>query len=108
MACFNRLKSDIHFLLNTFAKAHPLFRIQFANVDEICCAFIVNRNSKEIIYNINANITESYPSDPPVWFCDSDDISSIIEILTNTTGMDNYVSNHLFPICLFSHLSLSL
>lgn len=106
MACYTRLKTDIRILINTFPPTHKLFRVLLANVDEISCGFVLNRNNNETIFTINANITETYPSDPPVWFCDSDEISSIIQILSTTTGMDNYVSVFIcksvdFPMFMF-------
>ena len=92
MACLNRLKSDIRYLLDIFPRTHPLFRVTSATVDEISCIFIVKTGQKEKKYNINANITETYPTDPPVWFSDSDDISGSVQVLATTVGNDNYVS----------------
>lgn len=93
MACLNRLKSDIRCLVEIFPKNHSLFRVTSATVDEISCTFLVKVAQKEKKYSINANITETYPADPPVWFSDSDDISSSVQVLATTSGNDNYVRN---------------
>lgn len=91
MACLNRLKSDIRILCETFPPTHSLFRVTSATVDEITCSFVVKKGSSQKKYSINANITENYPSDPPVWFSDSDDISGSVQVLATTEGNDNYV-----------------
>lgn len=90
MACLNKLKADIRLLELLFPQSHDRFRILSANVDEISCCYINQRGNKK---NIFANITEVYPSSPPVWFSDSDDpnISEIVEALSETSGSDNYI-----------------
>lgn len=37
---------------------------------------------------------ETYPSTPPVWFADTEDlrVTNAVQLLTNTTGIDNHVS----------------
>ncbi|KAI2808129.1 ubiquitin-conjugating enzyme [Blomia tropicalis] len=102
MACLNRLKTDIRCLLDTFPKTHPLFRVTSATVDEISCTFVVNDQNKEKKYSINANITETYPSDPPVWFSDSDDIAGSVQVLSTTLGNNNYILGQV--IILVEHL----
>lgn len=91
MACLNRLKSDIRILCEIFPRTHQLFRVTNATVDEISCCFVVKKGQREKKYAINANITETYPKDPPVWFSDSDDISGSVQVLSTTNGNDNYV-----------------
>ena len=91
MACLNRLKSDIRCLVEIFPRTHSLFRVTSATVDEISCIFLVKISQKEKKYTINANITETYPTDPPVWFSDSDDISGSVQVLSTTSGNENYV-----------------
>ncbi|XP_054718936.1 ubiquitin-conjugating enzyme E2 Q1-like isoform X4 [Uloborus diversus] len=90
MACLNNLKQDIKTLESLFPKGHELFQITAASVDELTCRFI-SRNGKK--YDIHANITETYPSTPPVWFAETEDpcITSAVQILTNTSGRDNLV-----------------
>jgi len=90
MACLNKLKADIRLLETLFPKEHERFRILSANVDEISCCFVNQSGKKKIIY---ANITEVYPSSPPVWFSESDDphIGAIVEALSATSGSDNYI-----------------
>lgn len=86
--CLNRLKSDIKYLLQVFPKSHPLFRVASATVDEITCLFVHQGRQ----YMVNANITETYPVDPPVWFSESDCIAETVAMLGTTTGADNHVS----------------
>lgn len=92
MACFNTLKLEIKTLEQIFTKSHERFRILSASVDELSCRFI-GRNGKQ--YDIHANITETYPSTPPVWFAESEEtsITNAVQILTNTRGHDNHVIN---------------
>ncbi|XP_058062482.1 ubiquitin-conjugating enzyme E2 Q2 isoform X2 [Anopheles bellator] len=92
MACLNTLKLEIKTLEQVFPKNHERFQILNATVDELSCRFI-GRNGKQ--YVIHANITETYPSTPPVWFAESEDtsISNAVQILTNTKGLDNHVIN---------------
>lgn len=68
------------------------FRLVTASVDELVCEFI-DKNKKK--YRINANICESYPKSPPVWFSESEDpiISDIVEKLSTTTKEDNRILN---------------
>lgn len=92
MACLNTLKLEIKTLEQIFTKNHERFRILNASVDELSCRFI-GRNGKQ--YDIHANITETYPSTPPVWFAESEEtsITNAVQILTNTRGHDNHVIN---------------
>ena len=98
MACLNRLKSDIRVLRETFTRSHPVFQVTNATVDEIACFFVVKNGDKERKYPINANITENYPKDPPVWFSDSDDIAGPVQVLATTVGDDNLVCG-VFTLC---------
>jgi hypothetical protein len=41
------------------------FRIISASIDELVCE-LIDKNKKK--YRINANICETYPQSPPVWF----------------------------------------
>nr|QUS48041.1 ubiquitin-conjugating enzyme [Holotrichia oblita] len=90
MACLNTLKQEIRTLESIFPKNHDRFQIVSASVDELSCRFI-GRNGKK--YEIHANITETYPSVPPVWFADSEEtsITNAVQILSNTEGLDNHV-----------------
>lgn len=90
MACLNKLKADIRLLETLFPQSHQRFRILSANVDEISCCYL-NQLGREKV--ISANITEVYPSSPPVWFSESDDpqISAIVEALSATSGSDNFI-----------------
>ena len=90
MACLNKLKADIRLLETLFPRTHQRFRILSANVDEVSCCFLDQTGKKRIIF---ANITEVYPTSPPVWFSESDDpqVSAIVEALSATSGSDNYI-----------------
>ncbi|KAF9407085.1 hypothetical protein HW555_012773 [Spodoptera exigua] len=92
MACLNTLKLEIKTLEQVFPKNHERFQIMSASVDELTCRF-VGKNGKK--YEIHANITETYPNTPPVWFADSEDpiVTNAVQILTNTQGRDNHVIN---------------
>jgi len=92
MACLNQLKQEIKTLEAVFPKSHERFQIVSASVDELNCKF-VGRNGKR--YEIHANITETYPSTPPVWFADSEEtsVTNAVQILSNTSGRDNHVMN---------------
>lgn len=90
MACLNSLKQDIKTLEACFPKHHQQFQVVTASVDELTCRFI-GRNGKK--FEIHANITETYPSTPPVWFSETEEpsITNIIQLLTNTSGKDNHI-----------------
>ncbi|VVC91589.1 ubiquitin-conjugating enzyme E2 Q2 [Leptidea sinapis] len=92
MACLNTLKLEIKTLEQVFPKNHERFQIMSASVDELTCRF-VGKNGKK--YEIHANITETYPTTPPVWFADSEDliVTNAVQILSNTQGRDNHVIN---------------
>ncbi|CAD7087262.1 unnamed protein product [Hermetia illucens] len=92
MACLNTLKLEIKTLEKTFTKSHERFQILNASVDELTCRFI-GKNGKR--YDIHANITETYPSSPPVWFAESEEtsVTNAVQILSNTNGRDNHVIN---------------
>ncbi|XP_037786463.1 ubiquitin-conjugating enzyme E2 Q2 isoform X1 [Penaeus vannamei] len=90
MACLNTLKQEIRVLENAFPKTDELFQVVAASVDELTCRFISKTNKK---YDIHANITETYPHSPPVWFAETEDtnVTNAIERLSNTNGRDNHV-----------------
>lgn len=92
MACLITLKQEIKTLEAVFPKNHERFQIVSASVDELNCRFI-GKNGKK--YDIHANITETYPSTPPVWFAESEEtsVTNAVQILSNTSGVDNHVLN---------------
>ncbi|XP_017045987.1 ubiquitin-conjugating enzyme E2 Q2 [Drosophila ficusphila] len=92
MACLNTLKQEIKTLEKIFPKNHERFQILNCSVDELLCRFI-DKNGKR--YDIHANITETYPSSPPVWFAESEEtsVTNAVQILSNTNGRDNHVIN---------------
>uniref|UniRef100_A0A3Q2Q295 E2 ubiquitin-conjugating enzyme n=1 Tax=Fundulus heteroclitus TaxID=8078 RepID=A0A3Q2Q295_FUNHE len=66
------LKAELKFLESIFDTNHERFRIIDWKPDELSCQFNV---TGEKLLIIHCNITESYPSTPPIWFVDSDDPS---------------------------------
>uniref|UniRef100_A0A4W4GCV1 E2 ubiquitin-conjugating enzyme n=1 Tax=Electrophorus electricus TaxID=8005 RepID=A0A4W4GCV1_ELEEL len=71
------LKAELKFLESIFDPNHERFRIIDWKPDELSCQFNV---TGEKLLIIHCNITESYPSTPPIWFVDSDD-PSLTQIL---------------------------
>lgn len=53
---------------------------------------------------------ETYPSTPPVWFADAEDlrVTNAVQLLSNTTGLDNHVSRILREISFANHRSRSV
>uniref|UniRef100_A0A671NXT6 E2 ubiquitin-conjugating enzyme n=2 Tax=Sinocyclocheilus TaxID=75365 RepID=A0A671NXT6_9TELE len=71
------LKAELKFLESIFDPNHERFRIIDWKPDELSCQFNV---TGEKLLIIHCNITESYPTTPPIWFVDSDD-PSLTEVL---------------------------
>ncbi|XP_051979172.1 ubiquitin-conjugating enzyme E2 Q2-like isoform X2 [Xyrauchen texanus] len=71
------LKAELKFLESIFDPNHERFRIIDWKPDELSCQFNV---TGEKLLIIHCNITESYPSTPPIWFVDSED-PSLTEVL---------------------------
>ncbi|XP_061773643.1 ubiquitin-conjugating enzyme E2 Q2-like isoform X1 [Nerophis ophidion] len=71
------LKAELKFLESIFHPKHQRFRILDWKLDELNCQFNVGGETRLILH---CNITESYPSTPPIWFVDSDD-PSLAEVL---------------------------
>jgi len=90
MACLNVLKAEIRSLESAFPKTHPRLQIVSASVDELTCKFVDPAGRK---HTIHANITETYPSTPPVWFSESEDanVSNALTSLADTSGLDNHL-----------------
>lgn len=90
MACLNVLKAEIRSLESAFPKTHPRLQIVSASVDELTCKFVDPQGRK---HTIHANITETYPSTPPVWFSESEDanVANALTSLADTSGLDNHL-----------------
>ncbi|XP_014681081.1 PREDICTED: ubiquitin-conjugating enzyme E2 Q1-like [Priapulus caudatus] len=90
MACLNKLKQEIKALETSFPPTHERFQVISATVDELTCRFIGSGGEK---YVIHANITETYPETPPIWFAEKDDagITAVIERLTETDTEHNHL-----------------
>ncbi|KAG7268916.1 hypothetical protein CRUP_021811 [Coryphaenoides rupestris] len=71
------LKAELKFLESIFDPNHERFRILDWKPDELSCQFNVTGDKLLIIH---CNLTEAYPSTPPIWFVDSDD-PSLAEVL---------------------------
>ncbi|XP_063708476.1 ubiquitin-conjugating enzyme E2 Q2 [Culicoides brevitarsis] len=96
MACLNTLKQEIKTIQSVFPRkpngSSVMFQVLSASLDEITCRFI-GLNGKK--HDIHANITETYPSTPPVWFAETEEtsVTNAVQILSNTHGLDNHVIN---------------
>jgi len=90
MACLNVLKVEIRSLETAFPRTHPRLQIVSASVDELTCRFIDPSGRK---HTIHANITETYPNTPPVWFSESDEanIANALTSLSETNGLENHL-----------------
>uniref|UniRef100_A0A8C2KEF2 E2 ubiquitin-conjugating enzyme n=2 Tax=Cyprinus carpio TaxID=7962 RepID=A0A8C2KEF2_CYPCA len=66
------LKAELKFLESIFDPNHERFRILDWKPDELSCQFNVTGDQLLIIH---CNLTESYPSTPPIWCVESDDPS---------------------------------
>jgi len=90
MACLNVLKAEIKVLEANFPKTHDRLQIVSATVDELTCRFIDLGGRKHIIH---ANITETYPQTPPVWFSESEEpkVAEGVACLSGTQGLDNHL-----------------
>jgi len=90
MACLNVLKVEIRSLENAFPRTHPRLQVVSASVDELTCRFIDPSGRK---HTIHANITETYPNTPPVWFSESDEanIANALTSLSETNGLENHL-----------------
>jgi len=90
MACLNVLKTEIKAIEASFPKTHDRLQVISASVDELTCKFIDVSGRKHVIH---ANITETYPQTPPVWFSESEDpkVAEAVSCLTGTTGLDNHL-----------------
>jgi len=91
MACLKVLKEEIRTLEATFPRTHIRLQIVSASVDELTCRFIDPSGRK---HTIHANITETYPSTPPVWFSESDNVNvtNALTSLSETSGINNHLS----------------
>lgn len=90
MACLNTLKLELKMLRELFPSNHVRFQLLNCSLDELRCRFI-DGNGKQ--YEINANITATYPLAPPIWFSESEEtmLTKVMEMLSNTTGEENHV-----------------
>uniref|UniRef100_A0A3B3T2W3 E2 ubiquitin-conjugating enzyme n=1 Tax=Paramormyrops kingsleyae TaxID=1676925 RepID=A0A3B3T2W3_9TELE len=85
------LKAELKFLESIFDPNHERFRIIDWKPDELSCQFNV---TGEKLLIIHCNITESYPSTPPIWFVDSDDpsLAQVLERLEDVRKGSTLVS----------------
>uniref|UniRef100_A0A673K5H2 E2 ubiquitin-conjugating enzyme n=1 Tax=Sinocyclocheilus rhinocerous TaxID=307959 RepID=A0A673K5H2_9TELE len=85
------LKAELKFLESIFDPNHERFRILDWKPDELSCQFNVTGDQLLIIH---CNITESYPSTPPIWFVESDDpsLTGVLERLEELGTKDEVTS----------------
>jgi len=90
MACLKVLKEEIRSLEAIFPKTHTRLQIVSASVDELTCRFIDPSLRK---HTIHANITETYPQTPPVWFSESENtnVTNALTSLSETRGLNNHL-----------------
>jgi ubiquitin-conjugating enzyme E2 Q len=90
MACLNVLKLEIKAIQDAFPKTHDRLQVVSASVDELTCRFVDVSGRKHVIH---ANITETYPASPPVWFSESEDgkVAEAVACLAGTAGLDNHM-----------------
>jgi len=90
MACLKVLKEEIRSLEAIFPKTHTRLQIVSASVDELTCRFIDPSLRK---HTIHANITETYPQTPPVWFSESENtnVTNALTSLSETSGLNNHL-----------------
>lgn len=79
MSAFQELKKEIRVLEKVFHQNHARFRVKANGLDELCCHF-VGKNGE--LFVIHCNLYESYPTVPPMWFTEADDLS-VIEAVEN-------------------------
>uniref|UniRef100_A0A671NYW2 E2 ubiquitin-conjugating enzyme n=1 Tax=Sinocyclocheilus anshuiensis TaxID=1608454 RepID=A0A671NYW2_9TELE len=80
------LKAELKFLESIFDPNHERFRILDWKPDELSCQFNVTGDQLLIIH---CNLTESYPSTPPIWCVESDDpsLTQVLERITRNNSI---------------------
>lgn len=80
MSKFQELKRELSILDKTFGPRHEHFRVEAHGLDEVTYRFIAPDGE----HIVHCNISESYPSPPPMWFSESEDakITQIVESLS--------------------------
>uniref|UniRef100_A0A7N8X568 E2 ubiquitin-conjugating enzyme n=1 Tax=Mastacembelus armatus TaxID=205130 RepID=A0A7N8X568_9TELE len=96
-ACF---LAELKFLESIFDPNHERFRIIDWKPDELSCQFNV---TGEKLLIIHCNITESYPSTPPIWFVDSDD-PSLAQVLERLEDVRKGSTLVVISTCWFHYL----
>uniref|UniRef100_A0A672LH35 Ubiquitin-conjugating enzyme E2 Q2-like n=1 Tax=Sinocyclocheilus grahami TaxID=75366 RepID=A0A672LH35_SINGR len=81
--------------LSIFDPNHERFRIIDWKPDELSCQFNV---TGEKLLIIHCNITESYPTTPPIWFVDSDD-PSLTEVLERLEDLLQQLKRLICDLC---------
>ncbi|CAD6234002.1 GSCOCG00007465001-RA-CDS [Cotesia congregata] len=97
MACLKTLKQNIDTIESVFPKTHERFQTSSKNLDELIFKFIDENGKKHLIYG---NITEAYPTFPPLWFTDSEkpEVLEVVQSLNETSGSENYIINQVIKL----------
>lgn len=68
---------------------------KFSTVIFVERLFVSNFHFDSRFIMILLSLQETYPHSPPVWFAESEEtnISNAIQLLSNTSGLDNHVIN---------------
>ncbi|XP_033927195.1 ubiquitin-conjugating enzyme E2 Q1 [Melopsittacus undulatus] len=90
------LRRELRLLESIFHRGHERFRIGSACPDEISCEFVPGETGPAPV-RIHCNITESYPSVPPIWSVESDDpnLAAVLERLVEVRRGDTLLLQHL-------------
>ncbi|XP_066194068.1 ubiquitin-conjugating enzyme E2 Q1 isoform X3 [Sylvia atricapilla] len=101
------LRRELRLLESIFHRGHERFRIGSACPDEISCEFVpgvgaragasASRGPPPGPVRIHCNITESYPTVPPIWSVESDDpnLAAILERLVEVRKGNTLLLQHL-------------
>ncbi|XP_067017214.1 ubiquitin-conjugating enzyme E2 Q1-like [Acropora muricata] len=83
MSKFQELKRELSILDKTFGPRHEHFRVEAHGLDEVTYRFIAPDGE----HIVHCNISESYPSPPPMWFSESED-AKITQIVESLSGIE--------------------
>lgn len=85
MSAFQELRKEIRVLEKLFHKDHERFRVKANGLDELICQFLGKSGE---LFIIHCNLYESYPTVPPMWFTEADELA-IVEAVENIGQEDH-------------------